>query len=194
MKNITTLFVLLLIISAIIFLSAGCSLIEPEEEEEFDRAALFAVDSYIKEMTNYLSDITLRADLKGWSRDYYEDESPPFYYDEERREWLREHKEEITALRQNHLEGSNFPTREEVFEWEIIVVRSEHEWMLYGEEVVEALDSLDRIYEEVIGVISMIIENEGDLDVQQSERVLNLIEDLDTAVDEVRGKFFRKDL
>jgi len=191
LKKAEIILLLPVIIAALVCFSAACEIFETEEEEEFDRAALIAVDSYIKEMTYALSDSTLRADLKGWSRDYYEDDSPPFYYDEERREWLGEHKEEIAALRKKHLEGGNFPSREEVLEWEIIVVRGEQERLLYGEEVIEALDSLNSIYDEVIGVIRMIIESEGDLNEQQSERVLYLLEDLDPALDEVRRKYFR---
>ncbi len=179
---------LLLIILSPAFFGSGCL---PEEEEEiFDEAALVAVDNYIKEMTAALSDSTLRADLQGWSRDYYEDDSPPFYYDEERRKWLAGHREELKAIRQKHREGSDFPASEDVAGWEVIVVRGEQERMLYGEEVIEALDLLEALFAEVIAVIDLIIDNEGELDEPQSERVLDLLDEINPVVEEVRSIFF----
>ncbi len=186
-KLLVSILLLLIILSPAVFL-AGC--LPEEEEEDFDEAALVAVDNYIKEMTAALSDSTLRADLQGWSREYYEDDEPPFYYDQERREWLAEHREELTALRQKHRKGSDFPSSEEVAGWEVIIVRGEQEWLLYGGEVIEALDLLEVLFAEVLAVIDLIISNEGELDEPQSKRVLDLLDEIDPAVEEVRSIFF----
>ena len=181
MKKLSAAAALVLILGLALF-SASC---QPEEEEEFDQEALVAVDNYINEMTGALSDATLRADLKGWVRDYYEDDLP-LYYDEERREWLKEHKEELERVRQKHLH-SGFPTAEEISEWQVVVVRGDMEWMLEGEEVIQALRQLDELYEEITGTIDMIIDNDGELDMQQSERVLELLDEIDPAVEEIRS-------
>lgn len=181
MKKLSAAAALVLILGLALF-SASC---QPEEEEEFDQEALVAVDNYINEMTGALSDATLRADLKGWVRDYYEDDLP-LYYDEERREWLKEHKEELERVRQKHL-NSGFPTAEEISEWQVVVVRGDMEWMLEGEEVIQALRQLDELYEEITGTIDMIIDNDGELDMQQSERVLELLDEIDPAVEEIRS-------
>jgi len=176
----------LLLILGLMLYTAAC---QPEEEEEFDQEALVAVDKYINEMTEALSDETLRADLKGWVRDYYEDDLP-LYYDEERREWLKEHKEALQGARQKHLDSS-FPKIEDIFEWEVIVVRGDTEWMLKGEELVQALRQLDMLYEDVTGTIDMIIDSDGELDLEQSEQVLNLLEEIDPAVEEIRSVLLR---
>lgn len=182
-----------LLIIALLILAAGlaffASACQPEEEEEFDETLLTAVDSYVEEMTEALSDSTLRADLQGWVREYYEEEMP-FYYDEERREWLEEHKEELEGVRQRY-RGNDFPSIEEITEWQIVVVRGEREWNLEGEEVIAAIDNLDALYAEVTGTIDMILDNAGELDMQQSERVLELLEEIDPVLGEVRSVFFR---
>ncbi len=189
MKKLLITMLILLLAAGAVFTASGC---EPgEEEEEFDEAALVAVDNYIREMTGALADSTLRADLQGWSREYYEDDDPPFYYDEERRQWLKEHQAELQELRQSHLEGSDFPGPEEIADWEIVVIRGEREWMLYGEEVIGALDSLDALYEEMMAVIDAIIGSAGELDVPQSERVLELLEKIDPVVEEARAALYR---
>ena len=190
MKNLFVVFTLLILITFMVLSTSGC-LPEEQEEEEFDRAALVAVDNYIEEMSGALDDSTLRADLQGWCRDYYEDDGPPFYYDEERREWLGEHKENLMDLREKHLARSEFPEREKISEWEVVIVRGEREWMLYGEEVIEALDNLEALYTEVITVIEMIIESEGELNYQQSVRVLELLDDINPTLEKAASVFDR---
>ena len=190
MKKILLKMLLLILLAGFLILPAGC-LPEEEEEEDFDEAALVAVDSYIREMTAALGDTTLRADLLGWKREYYQPDEPPFSYDEERRQWLAEHKEELQALRRSHVEGANFPAEEDIADWEVVVVRGEREWMLYGEEVIRALDLVDDLYGEVIAVIDLIIDNEGELDVPQSERVLELVEIIDPVIEEARSVLIR---
>ena len=190
MRNLISTIMLLMLTTLLVLSAAGC-LPEEQEEEEFDRAALVAVDNYIEEMSGALGDSTLRADLQGWCRDYYEDDEPPFIYDEERREWLGEHKEELKDLREKHLTGPDFPDREDIIEWEVVIVRGEREWMLYGEEVIEALDSLEALYTEVITVIEMIIESERELNYQQSVRVLELLDDIDPTLEKAASVFDR---
>ena len=176
---------LIIFLALTVITLTGCQP-EEEEKEEFDQAALEAVDRYIVEMGEALKEETLRADLKGWAREYYEDELP-LYYDEERREWLDEHRENLKELKRSHLEQSDFPTEEEIVAWEVIVVRGEDEWLLEGEEVLSGLDTMNSLYDEMIAVLNMIIENEGELDVEQSERVLALLDDIEPAVEEARS-------
>jgi len=189
LKNLITAIMLLLLMTLLVLTAAGC--VTEDQEEEFDRAALVAVDNYIEEMSGALGDSTLRADLQGWCRDYYEADEPPFTYDEERREWLGEHKEDLKDLREKHLARSEFPEREEVSEWEVVIVRGEREWVLYGEEVIEALDSLEALYTEVIKVIEMIIESEGELNYQQSVQVLELLDAIDPTLEKAASVFNR---
>lgn len=178
-----------LLLTALALFTAGC---EPEEEEAFDERALVAVSNYVQEMTRALLDDTMIADLQGWVRDYYHEEDDlPLEYDEERREWLLEHRDRLQSLREQHL-SDDFPTREEIAGWEVVIVRGDKEWLLEGEIVNEALDKLDALYLETTGVIEMIEEEEGELDFDQSERVLDLIDGIEPVVDEVREVFFRQ--
>ncbi len=176
---------LLPLLCATFLVAAGCL---PEEEEEvFDEAAFKAVNEYVREMSMVLRDTI--PDLRGWVREYYV-EDLPLTYDEERREWLREHKENIEAVR-NKFRENDFPTEEEIAEWEVVVARGEQEWMLEGKEVNAALDKLDELRLEVTGTIEMIERAEGELDMEQSEKVLELIEEIEPVVEEVRAVFFR---
>lgn len=180
--------VILICLAITFFAVTGC---EPEEEEEeFDREALMAVDRYIVEMGEALKEETLRADLKGWVREYYEDDLP-LYYDEERREWLDEHRAVLQQEQRKHLEGSNFPAEDEIAEWDVIVVRGDEEWQLVGEDVLEGLHTINDLYDEMITVIEIIIEQEGELNMTQSERVLDLLDDIEPAVEEARS-FLRR--
>ncbi len=185
MKKLLNITLLLLIFTGFALNAAGC--VEEEEEEEFDQAALVAVDSYIFDMTAALSDSTLRADLQGWTREYYEPDEPPFHYDEERRQWLSEHKEELEGVRQKHLQGSDFPAEEEIVQWQVIIGRSGRERLLEGEELVEGLNKLEALYIEMTAVLEMIATSDGELNMEQSERILELLEDIDPVVREVRS-------
>lgn len=171
----------------LVLMVAGCE----AEEEEFDEKPLIAVNNYVYEMSNALLDDVLLADLEGWSRDYYDEEDDmPFYYDEERREWLEEHLNNLEALRSSHMD-EQFPTAGEISDWEVVIVRGDYEWLLEGEAVNAALHKLEEIYNELTGVLKMIEDNDGELDMAQSERVLEILETIKPAVNEVREVFFR---
>lgn len=183
LKRIIILPVIFIVI--LILIIAGCE----AEEEEFDERPLIAVNNYIYEMSNALLDDILLADLKGWTREYYDDDLP-FYYDEERREWLAEHHNNLEAVRKSHRD-EQFPTEGEIAEWEVIIVRGDHEWLLEGEEINDALQRLDKIYNELTGILKMIEYSEGELDIEQSEHVLAILETIEPRVNEVREVFFR---
>jgi hypothetical protein len=155
-----------------------------------DEAELLAVNSYVKEMSVALLDDTLNADLKGWVREYYEDELP-LRFDEERREWLAGHWENLEVLQNKHLQGSTFPDRETIATWEVVLVQGENEWLFEGTAALEALDQLDLIYSDVTQTIEMIIASEGELDMAQSEQVISLVEEIEPRVESVRAYFFR---
>jgi len=178
-------------ITAIILFSlaaaCGCS---PSEPEEFDEAALIAVNAYVDEMTAALLDKTLEADLKGWIREPYEDELP-LRYDEERREWLGEHAENLEAIHRKHLQGDNFPSEEQIASWQVVVIRGEDEWMMQGGEVLAALEELENLYNDLTGTIEMINNSGGELDLEQSEDVLQLLEEISPRVKDVRAVFHR---
>lgn len=179
-----TMFYLLVI--ALWLVTAGCA----PAVVEVDEAELFALTEYVEEMTVALLDDTLNADLKGWVREYYEDELP-LRFDEERREWLAGHQEKLEALYDQHLQGSVFPDRETITVWEVVLVQGENEWLLEGLAALEALDQLDLIYNDITQTIEMIIANDGELDMAQSEQVISLVEEIEPRVASVRAYFFR---
>lgn len=165
--------------------AAGC---EPEEEEpEVDEEALVAINDYVEEMTALLPEVKI--DLQGWSKDPHSEDDMPFEYDEERRQWLREHREDIEAVRDRHLD-TEFPTAEEIEAWDVIIVRGDREWELDGEKWLAALDRLEDLVGEVTGVITMILEEDGELDMEQSERILELIEEIEPEIEAVRPVIF----
>lgn len=178
-----TIFILLMLSVAIV--STGCQ----PEPEEFDESALIAVNDYVDEMTTAMLDATLEADLKGWVRDYYEDDLP-LRYDEERRQWLAEHAENLERIHGRH-RNSGFPADELIASWQVVIVRGENEWLLEGSEALGALENLEALYRELLDVIKLIVESAGELSMEQSERVLELIDDLEPRVYEVREVYFR---
>jgi len=180
----TTVFYLLL--TALLLISAGCQ----PEVVEVDEAELLALTEYAEEMTVALLADTLNADLKGWVREYYEDELP-LRFDEERREWLAGHQENLEVLQNKHLQGSTFPDRETIATWEVVLVQGENEWLFEGTAALEALDQLDLIYSDVTQTIEMIIASDGELDMAQSEQVISLVEEIEPRVESVRAYFFR---
>jgi hypothetical protein len=182
-KKVIEALLLILVVVAVL----GCSSPEPEE---FDDAALLAVTGYVDEMTAALLDKTLEADLKGWVREHYGDELP-LCYDEERRGWLGEHAANLESIRSRHLQGSNFPAAEDIATWQVVVVRGDAEWMLHGDEVLDGLEKLDQLYFDLTGTVEMIDESGGELDMEQSEKVLQLLEEIATRVEEVRAVFYR---
>lgn len=166
--------------------AAGC---EPEEEEpEVDEEAIVAINNYVEEMTALMPEV--KVDLQGWSRDPHSDDDMPFEYDEERRQWLQEHKKEIEAVRDRHLDAE-FPDEEEIAAWDVIIVRGDQEWELDGVKWLEALQRLEDLTGEVTAVIEMILAEEGELDMEQSERVLELIEEIEPEIEAVRSVIFR---
>lgn len=179
--------VLLVAVTVIsLLLHAGCE----TEEEVFDERPLVAVNSYIYELSNALTDDLFLADLKGWSREYYEDDMP-FYYDQERREWLAEHRKNLETIRNNHLVGQ-FPSEEEIAEWEVVIVRGDQEWLLEGDEVNNALQKLSDLFHKVMEILEMIEDADGELDEAQSKQVLELLEIIEPRVHEVREVLFRQ--
>ena len=169
-------------------LSAGCAE-EEVEEPEFKEEDLYAVNAYVEELTPVLLEVV--PDLKGWKRDPHAEEDIPFEYDEERREWLRGHKETIEAVQDEHL-NETFPEKETIERWEVVVVRGDREWLMEGDEVVEALETLNQFSDEMIGTIETILNRSGELDEEQSEEVLAVIERTEPVVAEVREAIFRE--
>jgi len=176
---------LIILVFVLTAFTAGCQ----PEPEEFDESALIAVNDYVDEMTAALLDSTLEADLKGWIRNYEEDDLP-LRYDEERRQWLTEHAENLELLYGRH-RNSGFPTDEEIAGWQVVIVRGDKEWLLEGSEALGALEKLEALYRELLDVITMIVESTGELSMEQSERVLALIDDLEPRVYEIREVYFR---
>lgn len=172
-------------LAAVFALFSGCS--EEVVEEEFDQADLVALDQYIEEMTGALLD--LKPDLQGWIREPYQEELP-LRYDEERIGWLKEQQGKLAEI-DNRYRNGDFPTDEEIAAWQVVVVRGEKEWLLEGSEVLAALDKLEQLKEKVKGTIEMIKTSGGELNMEQSEEVLVLIDDMEPAVGEIRVVFFR---
>jgi len=173
---------------ALALLGTGCAE-EEEEEARFKEEDLYAVNAYVEELTPVLLDVV--PDLKGWTRDPHAEEDMPFEYDEERREWLQEHKGTIEDVQDEHLDET-FPEMETIEHWEVVVVRGDREWLMEGDEVVEALEKLNQFSDEMTGAIEMIVKSSGELDEEQSEEVLEVIERTEPVVTEVREAIFRE--
>jgi hypothetical protein len=177
--------ILIILISGLTLSAAACQ----PEVEEFDEEELIAVSAYVEEMAAALTDETLKADLQGWVREYYEDDLP-LRYDQERREWLGEHLTKIESVRNRHLDQS-FPDPANIAEWQVLVVREDQEWLLEGSEVLGALEKLDSLVDDLIGTLEMIEQNEGELDMVQSEQVLELVEKIEPETSGVLEVFRR---
>ena len=156
------------------------------QPEQIDEAALIAVNKYIQDLTAAILDS--HPDLLGWVREPYSD-NLPLRYDEDRIEWLREHKEKFETIRQDYL-NDEFPTTAEVARWKVVVVRSDQEWLLEGPELVEAMTILEELYVDVSAAIVMIIENSGELNLNQSDQVLNLVDRIEPEIEAVRKVLF----
>lgn len=179
------LLVALLVLLAALYLAA-CT---PPEEESFDEEALLKITAYVEEMSAALTDSMLKADLMGWVREPYCEELP-LRYDEERVGWLGEHAEKLEALRQKHL-NEGFPPEEEIAALEVTVVRAGHEWQLQGEEVLVAVKETEALYADVTGTIALISQSEGELNLEQSQAVLKLIEELEPRAEKAGAVFNR---
>jgi len=184
---------LLLVLSfmAAAALMMGGAVCEPEvveEEVEVDEEALIAINNYVEEMTAALP--AVKIELQGWVREIRAEDDLPLRYDEERRQWLQEHKEDLEAIRRKHLD-TDFPDAEEIEAWDVIIVRGDREWELDGKAWLKALDQLEDLVDEVIETIEVIMAQEGELDMEQSERVLELIEEIEPVIEKVRAVIFR---
>lgn len=156
------------------------------QPEEVDEAALVAVNDYIENATALI--LELHPDLLGWVRQPYSD-NLPLVYDGERREWLQEHQENLLAIRQAPLDDI-FPSAEIISRWKVVVVRGEQEWLLEGPALVDSLTSLEELIDEIIEIINLIVDHNGELDMLQSNRVLSLVDKIEPEVEEIRAVLF----
>ena len=181
MKRYLTLGIVILI--ANLLWTTGCQ----PGEKEFDEAAFITVNDYAEEMTVAMLD--LLPDLQGWIREPYSD-NLPLRYDQERLEWLQDHREYIAIIRQRY-SGIGYPTTEEIASWQVVMVRGEQEWLLEGADLAEALEKLDHLGEGLSEALEMIEESTGKLDTGQSEQVLTLIDEIEPVIEAVRSLLFR---
>ncbi len=177
------LFIMLLVAALIVFGAAGCR----PEEDDFDEAALVAVNDYIEEISTVMLD-TL-PDLLGWVREPYSD-NLPLRYSEERQEWLQKHQGILREVRKRHL-NEEFPTVKEMTRWNVVVVRGDQEWLLEGPELIEALANLEALSAEISAAVTAIVESGGELDLVRSDEILSLVEKIEPTVEEARAVLFR---
>ncbi len=189
MKKPVLFFMAVLLCGLLTACGVGCTEEEEDETARFKEEDLYTVNAYVEEMTPALLEVV--PDLKGWKREPHEEDDKPFEYDEERKKWLEEHRESIEEVKKEHLD-EDFPGMETIESWEVVVVRGDKEWLMEGDEVVEALEQLNQFTGEVTGTIEMIIANSGELDEEQSEAVLEVIEQVEPTVKEVRQAVFRE--
>ncbi len=168
---------ILLVLAILLFIN-GCQ----EERAEFRQEELVMVNDYVLDIT--LAMETIMPDLKGWERSYYE-ESYPYSYDSERVEWLARELVELESIEMRRY-LDDFPSLNEIRGWEVVVVREDQEWLLSGEELAAALTELYGTGSELISVVTIIIENEGVLNEDESDRVNVLIETVNPAIERVR--------
>ncbi len=177
---------ILLLIPGLLGGFAGC---EQEEEEVFDKEDLYAVNNYVEEMTAAMQEVV--PDLKGWSRAPHAEDEMPLEYDQERMQWLGEHRDQLEEIKQEHFEN-RIPELEKIEQWEVVVVRGTEEWLMKGPEVVEALEKLNEFARDLKSSIDMIKENDGQLDEEQSEEIKELIEQVEPVTEEVRHQIFKE--
>jgi hypothetical protein len=161
----------------------GCQ----EPVVEVDPAQLYMIDQYVEELSVALLDT--EPDLLGWIREPYADDMP-LKYSDERITLLKEHLHKIGQLKKIR-EIDDFPSKELISKWQVIVVRGDDEWLLEGPEIVEALEALDLLSSRVEQTIDQIAANDGVLDMEQSETVVALTEELALVVEEIRAVFYK---
>jgi hypothetical protein len=172
-----------IIILLIVGSFSGCR--EPVVEVDPDQLNL--VDHYVEELTSAVLDS--EPDLLGWVREPYSD-NMPLKYNEERISLLSLHQEKIKqiyAIRDN----SEFPSTEVLAKWQVIVVRGADEWLLEGPQVIETLHTLEELSDRVDQAITMISEHDGVLDMEQSELIIDLTDELVPAVEAIRAVFYK---
>lgn len=162
---------------------AGCQ----EPVVEVDPADLNLVDHYVEELTLALLD--LEPDLMGWVREPYA-ENFPLKYNKERIVFLVGHLRKINQIRETR-QTESFPSTVLMAQWQVIVVRGSEEWFLEGPAIVDALGRLEDLSDRVEQSINLIVDSEGILDLEQSEIVVNLIDELAPTVDEIRAVFYQ---
>jgi len=161
----------------------GCE----EPVVEVDPADVSLIDHYVEELTLALLDV--EPDLLGWVREPYS-ENFPLTYNEERIALLAGHLDIINRIRDKR-QKEGFPPETVISEWQVIVARDGDEWFLEGPVVVEALARLEDLSDRVEMAIETIIEQEGTLDVEQSNGIITLLEELAPEVDEIRAVFYQ---
>ena len=161
----------------------GCE----EPVVEVDPADVSLIDHYVEELTFTLLDV--EPDLLGWVREPYS-ENFPLQYNAERIALLAGHLEIISRIREQRQKEA-FPAEAVISEWQVIVARGSDEWILEGPVVVEALARLEELGDRVEKALEVIIDHDGTLDVEQSERVITLLEELVPAVEEIRAVFYQ---
>jgi len=170
-------------ILAVVFVVTGCQ----GGQKEVDPEKLNLVDHYVEDLTKALLDA--EPDLLGWVREPYS-ENLPLKYDNDRLALLDEHKQKIEAIRERR-QGVEFPTEDEIADWQVIVVRGDDEWLLEGSSVLEALLELDTLSDRFTAAVELIADNEGVMTMTQSELIITLTEELLPAVETIRAVLYR---
>lgn len=183
MKDNLVIKYLVVTILAVVFVVTGCQ----GGQKEVDPEQLNLVDHYVEDLTKALLDA--EPDLLGWVREPYSD-NLPLKYDNDRLALLDEHMQKIMAIRERR-QGVDFPTEDEIADWQVIVVRGDDEWLLEGSSVLEALLELDILSDRFTAAVELIVDNEGVLTMTQSELIITLTEELLPAVEAIRAVFYR---
>lgn len=163
--------------------STGCT----PEVKEVDPAALNAVDHYVEELT--IAILEAEPDLRGWVREPYAGDLP-LVYDTERIDWLKEHRLKIEAAEQLR-DAKAFPAESDILRWKVVVVRGENEWLLEGQVVNNALKELQILSEEITAAITLIEAETGELSLEQSADILELVEEIKPRIEAVREVFYK---
>ena len=178
----------LFIISLGLLLIASCFMAGCQEPIiEVDPADLSLIDSYVEELTLTLLDV--EPDLLGWVREPYS-ENLPLQYNEERMALLTGHLEKISQIREKR-QAESFPPEMIIAKWQVIVVKGSDDWFLEGPDIVDALGRLEELSDRVEQSIILIVDSEGILDLEQSEIIINLIEELPPTVVDIRAVFYK---
>ena len=171
-----------LLLIAVCF-TTGCQ----EPVIEVDPVELSLIDHYVEELTLALLDA--EPDLLGWVREPYA-ENYPLQYDEERINLLVGHLEKISRIMEKR-QAETFPPEEIIAKWQVIVVRGSDEWLLEGPVIIEALGRLEELSDRLEQSIKLIVDSVGILDVEQSETIITVIEELAPTVGDIRAVFYK---
>lgn len=136
----------LLILLAVTVFAMGCS-----EEPVFDVDKFNYINEYVNEIVPAIEET--RFDFDIWSTDM----SNP-----EKREWLEMDTDKLRFIHQQYL-TDDFPPFEEIMLWVVPVSDGDKKWTIQGDELVPALEQMERSSNELLSIMNEIVQSDDEL-------------------------------